>query len=316
MTQITMKALLETGVHFGHRTRKWNPKMDDFIFTERNGIHILDLQQTLKALKDAYELVRDSVAEGGAVLFVGTKRQAQETIAREASRCRMPYVNERWLGGTLTNWRTIRQRIDHLKGLERRRDEGEFDLLTKKEALTLEREIEKLNMRLGGIREMKGLPQIVFIVDVTREHTAVHEANILGIPIVAMVDTNGDPDLIDYVIPSNDDAIRAIKLVAGVIADAVVEGMAVRKEGFEEEDISYEEYGVYDFADDEDDEELLGESTLAKLKSSELSFEGDKEKSGGQKAKTAASAEEASEEEAADTEGEESSAEEDEEVEE
>ena len=228
----------------------------------------------------------------------------------------MPYVNERWLGGTLTNWRTIRQRIDYLKGLERRRDEGEFDLLTKKEALTLEREIEKLNMRLGGIREMKGLPQIVFIVDVTREHTAVHEANILSIPIVAMVDTNGDPDLIDYVIPSNDDAIRAIKLVAGVIADAVVEGMAVRKEGFEEEDISYEEYGVYDFADDEDDEELLGESTLAKLKSSELSFEGDKEKSGGQKAKTAASAEEASEEEAADTDDEESSAEEDEEVEE
>ena len=316
MTQITMKALLETGVHFGHRTRKWNPKMDDFIFTERNGIHILDLQQTLKALKDAYDLVRDSVAEGGTVLFVGTKRQAQETIAREASRCRMPYVNERWLGGTLTNWRTIRQRIDYLKGLERRRDEGEFDLLTKKEALTLEREIEKLNMRLGGIREMKGLPQIVFIVDVTREHTAVHEANILSIPIVAMVDTNGDPDLIDYVIPSNDDAIRAIKLVAGVIADAVVEGMAVRKEGFEEEDISYEEYGVYDFADDEDDEELLGESTLAKLKSSELSFEGDKEKSGGQKAKTAASAEEASEEEAADTDDEESSAEEDEEVEE
>ena len=316
MTQITMKALLETGVHFGHRTRKWNPKMDDFIFTERNGIHILDLQQTLKALKDAYDLVRDSVAEGGTVLFVGTKRQAQETIAREASRCRMPYVNERWLGGTLTNWRTIRQRIDYLKGLERRRDEGEFDLLTKKEALTLEREIEKLNMRLGGIREMKGLPQIVFIVDVTREHTAVHEANILSIPIVAMVDTNGDPDLIDYVIPSNDDAIRAIKLVAGVIADAVVEGMAVRKEGFEEEDISYEEYGVYDFADDEDDEELLGESTLAKLKSSELSFEGDKEKNGGQKAKTAASAEEASEEEAADTDDEESSAEEDEEVEE
>lgn len=276
MTQITMKALLETGVHFGHRTRKWNPKMDEFIFTERNGIHILDLQQTLKALKEAYELVRDIVADGGTILFVGTKRQAQETIAREAARCRMPYVNERWLGGTLTNWRTIRQRIDYVKGLERRRDEGEFDLLTKKEALTLAREIEKLNIRLGGIREMKGLPQLVFIVDVKREHTAVHEANILNIPIIAMVDTNGDPDLIDYVIPSNDDAIRAIKLIAGVMADAVIEGMAVRKEDFEEEDVSYEDYGVYDFDDTEEDEELLGEATLAKLKSSELSFEEEK----------------------------------------
>ena len=307
MTQITMKALLETGVHFGHRTRKWNPKMDDFIFTERNGIHILDLQQTLKALKDAYELVRDAVADGGTVLFVGTKRQAQETIAREAARCRMPYVNERWLGGTLTNWRTIRQRIDYLKDLERRRDEGEFEFLTKKEALTLEREIEKLNIRLGGIREMKGLPQIVFVVDVTREHTAVHEANILAIPIVAMVDTNGDPDLIDYVIPSNDDAIRAIKLIAGVMADAVIEGMAVRKEGFEEEDVSYEDYGVYDFEDAEDDEELLGESTLAKLKSSELSFEEGKEKNGGQKAEAATEEEVEESEEADDSEAEEES---------
>jgi len=184
-----MKALLETGVHFGHRTRKWNPKMKPYIFTERNGIHIIDLQQTLRSIRDAYELVRDIVADGGTVLFVGTKRQAQETIAREAMRAGMPYVNERWLGGTLTNWRTISQRIEHLKNLERRRDAGEFEFLTKKEALMLEREIENLNIRLGGIRDMKRLPDLLYVVDVFREDTAVREANKLNIPIVAVVDT-------------------------------------------------------------------------------------------------------------------------------
>ena len=275
---ITMKALLETGVHFGHRTRKWNPKMSTYIFTERNGIHILDLHQTLKAIRDAYDLVRDSVTNSGKVLFVGTKRQAQETIAREAERANMPYINERWLGGTLTNWRTIRQRIDYLKGLEGRRDRGEFDLITKKEALDLSREIERLNERLGGIRNMNSLPDMLFVVDVQREATAIHEANILNIPVIAMVDTNGDPDMVDYVIPSNDDAIRAIKLVASVMADAVIEGIAMRKDAGEEIDESMAaayDYPLAEVDDEMEDEEFLGEATLAKLRSGSLSFEGD-----------------------------------------
>nr|MBN1230209.1 30S ribosomal protein S2 [Anaerolineae bacterium] len=278
MAPISMKALLETGVHFGHRTRKWNPKMRPYIFTERNGIHIIDLQQTLQAVNDVYDIVRDIVAGSGTVLFVGTKRQAQETIEREATRCGMPYVNERWLGGTLTNWRTIKQRIDYLKGLERRRDAGEFDLITKKEALNLTREIEKLNIRLGGIREMKNLPSLLFIVDVNREYTSVHEANILDIPIVAMVDTNCDPDLIDYIIPSNDDAIRAIKLMTSTIADAVLEGTGLRKDDLGEEDL--EDYDIdlegYGYSEDDEeaaDEDFLGQATLAKLRSGELSFE-------------------------------------------
>ncbi len=299
MTQVSMKALLETGVHFGHRTRKWNAKMKPFIFTERNGIHIIDLQQTLKTIRDSYEVVRDAVAEEGSVLFVGTKRQAQETIAREAARCHMPYVNERWLGGTLTNWRTIRQRIDYLNELEARRDRGEFDLITKKEALTLSNRIEKLNIRLGGIREMKSLPTLLFVVDVRREHTAVHEANILNIPIVAMVDTNCDPDQIDYVIPANDDAIRAIKLVTAVMADAVLEGMAQRKEEIVEAELEE----TYDYAGVEEeeatDEEFLGQATLAKLKSGELSFEEEaREAAAKAKAEAEAEAEKAVEAEA------------------
>ena len=201
MAIVSMKALLETGVHFGHRARRWNPKMRSFIFTERNGIHIIDLQQTIARLEEAYNAVRDIVAGGGIVLFVGTKRQAQDTIAEQATRCGMPYVNQRWLGGTLTNWRTIRQRIDYLKELEARRDMGEFDRLPKKEALKLEREIQKLNHRLGGIKEMKRIPDMLYITDVRREATAVKEANRMGIPIVAMVDTNCDPDPIDYIIP-------------------------------------------------------------------------------------------------------------------
>jgi small subunit ribosomal protein S2 len=241
--------------------------MKPYIFTERNGIHIIDLQQTLEALTKAYELVRDRVAEGGRVLFVGTKRQAQETIELEATRCGMPYVNARWLGGTLTNWRTIRSRIDELQTLERRRDEGEFELLTKKEALSLHRRIDKLEGRLGGIREMATVPEMLFVVDVRREETAIHEANLLGIPVLALVDTNCNPENVDYVIPSNDDAIRAIKLMVSKIADAVLEGKALRKD-VEEEDVATSE-DLEAMAAEVTDEDLLGEATLAKLKSGE-----------------------------------------------
>ncbi|HSM57212.1 MAG TPA: 30S ribosomal protein S2 [Candidatus Sulfomarinibacteraceae bacterium] len=273
MAVVSMKALLETGVHFGHRTRRWNPKMKPYIFTERNGIHILDLQQTILMIDEAYNLVRDVVADGGEVLFVGTKRQAQDTIQREAARARMPYVNQRWLGGTLTNWQTIKERIKYLDELEQRRDEGEFDLLKKKERLMLEREIEKLTQRLGGIRKMKGLPDLLFVIDVNNEETAVREANILETPVIAMVDTNCDPDVIDFVIPSNDDAIRAIKLVTSKMADAALEGMLMREEALVEElreyqeDVDYEEYDEYD--EDLTDEDLLGAATLAKIREAE-----------------------------------------------
>jgi small subunit ribosomal protein S2 len=262
-----MKELLETGVHFGHRTRRWNPKMKSYIFTERGGVHIIDLQQTIPAIEEATKLIRGTVAEGGVLLFVGTKRQAQETIQYEAERCGMPYVSQRWLGGTLTNWRTIRQRIDYLLNLEARRDRGDFELLTKKEALILERQIDKLNVRLGGIKEMRELPDLVFVVDVNREITAVREANKLEIPVIAMVDTNCDPDNIDYIIPSNDDAIRAIKLITSKMADAVMEGLALRK-ALDAEEEGLEEFGV-------EDEKYLSAATLARLK--ELSFDEDDE---------------------------------------
>jgi small subunit ribosomal protein S2 len=269
MAVVSMKALLETGVHFGHRTRRWNPKMKPFIFTERNGIHILDLQQTLLTIEKIYAQVRDTVADGGSVLFVGTKRQAQDTIAREAARGSQPYVNQRWLGGTLTNWQTIRQRIDYLDKLEERRDAGEFELLKKKERLTLEREIEKLNLRLGGIRKMKNLPSMLFVVDINHEETAVREANILKIPIIAMVDTNCDPDPIDHVIPSNDDAIRAIKLITSKFADASLEGLTLRQEMFDEEIQDIDSYAnEFEDLDDAEDDRLLGEATLAKLRES------------------------------------------------
>jgi small subunit ribosomal protein S2 len=265
MSVISMKALLETGVHFGHRTRRWNPKMKPFIFTERNGIHILDLQQTIINIDKAHNMIRDIVADGGEILFVGTKRQAQDTVAREASRSRQPYVNQRWLGGTLTNWKTISQRIGYLDKLEERRDNGELELLKKKERLRFMREIEKLSVRLGGIRKMRGLPTVLFIVDVNHEETAVKEANKLKIPIIAMVDTNCNPDPIDYIIPANDDAIRAIKLITSKMADGAIEGFAVREEMLEEE---IEDFDRYDFEDLEDagDERLLGEATLAKLR--------------------------------------------------
>jgi small subunit ribosomal protein S2 len=270
MAVISMKALLETGVHFGHRTRKWNPRMKPYIFTERNGIHIIDLQQTLNALETAYALIRETVAAGGTLLFVGTKRQAQETIQAEADRCGMSYVNARWLGGTLTNWRTIRSRIDELAELERRRDTGDLERLTKKEAMMIGREIERLQDRLGGIREMRALPKLLFVVDVRREEAAVHEANVLRLPVIALVDTNCDPGGIDYVIPSNDDAIRAIKLLAAKIADAVLEGKALRKdEGVEEAEAAgarpERKHVVPEVV--VDDAELLGAATLAKLQS-------------------------------------------------
>ena len=268
MAAISMKALLETGVHFGHRTRKWNPRMKPYIFTERNGIHIIDLQQTVAALDTAFALVRDTAANGGTVLFVGTKRQAQESIQREAERCGMPYINQRWLGGTLTNWKTIKDRINELKKLETRRDAGDFERLTKKEGLILSREIVKLQDRLGGIRDMAKLPDLVYIVDVRREDTAVHESNILSIPVIALVDTNCDPGRVDYVIPANDDAIRAIKLLSAKIADAVIEGKAMRK------DVAAPGEGGETYGEAKDKEEdLLVPATLAKMQSGELSFE-------------------------------------------
>jgi small subunit ribosomal protein S2 len=243
--------------------------MKPFIFTERNGIHILDLQQTLLTIEKIYAQVRDTVADGGSVLFVGTKRQAQDTIAREAARGFQPYVNQRWLGGTLTNWQTIRQRIDYLDKLEERRKAGEFELLKKKERLTLEREIEKLNLRLGGIRKMKQLPSMLFVVDINHEETAIREANILKIPIIAMVDTNCDPDPIDHVIPSNDDAIRAIKLITSKFADAALEGLTLRQEMIDEEIQDVDGYAnEFEDLDDAEDDRLLGEATLAKLRES------------------------------------------------
>jgi len=265
MAVVPMKALLESGVHFGHRTHKWHPAMKPYIFTERNGIHIIDLQKTSKALDQAYSLVREIIANNGILLFVGTKRQAQETIQAEAMRCSMPYVTARWLGGMLTNWRTIRQRINELERLERMRDSGEISRLTKKEGLIISREIERLEGLLGGVRKLARLPNAIFVVDVSRESTAIHEANLLNIPVVGMVDTNCDPHNIDYIIPSNDDAIRAIKLVVGKMADAVLEGLAMRKEEVVEEDTfraaargAVEEVELTD-------EELLGEATLAKI---------------------------------------------------
>jgi small subunit ribosomal protein S2 len=268
MAIVSMKALLETGVHFGHRTRRWNPKMKPYIFTERNGIHIIDLQQTIVLIEEAYNAIRDTVAEGKDVLFVGTKRQAQDTVAREAARASQPYVNDRWLGGTLTNWRTIRQRINYLRELEARRDAGEFELLKKTERLRIEREIEKLNLRLGGIRDLRDLPALLFVVDVSHEETAIREANTLKIPVIGVVDTNSDPDAIDYVIPSNDDAIRAIKLIVGKMADAALEGIAMRKETMVEEvsDFDRYRYETFDGMEDAEDELLLGASTLAKLR--------------------------------------------------
>jgi len=260
MANVTMKQLLEAGVHFGHRTRRWNPKMRPFIFTERSGIHIIDLQQTVQSLNKSMQIVRDTVAKGGTVLFVGTKRQAQATVEQEALRAGMPYINQRWLGGTLTNWVTIRQRINYLLQLERRFDAGEFRTLPKKERLSLQREVEKLNRRIGGLKTMRTLPDIIFVVDTNVESLAVDEANKLKLPIIGMVDTNSNPDLITHVIPSNDDAIRSVKLIVGAIADAAEEGMRVR-------DVEMVETGQVSRSELAEMEQYLGPSVLAKLQS-------------------------------------------------
>ncbi|MGI5895691.1 MAG: 30S ribosomal protein S2 [Oscillospiraceae bacterium] len=224
MAVVSMKQLLEAGVHFGHQTRRWNPKMAAYIFTERNGIYIIDLQKTVRKLDEAYMAVRDIAADGGSILFVGTKKQAGESIREEAERCGMHFVNARWLGGMLTNFKTIRRRINRLAQLRAMEEDGTFDLLPKKEVIKLNLEIEKLEKFLGGIKNMDKLPSALFIVDPRKERIAVAEAKKLGIPIIAIVDTNCDPDEIDYVIPGNDDAIRAVKLISGAMADAVIEG--------------------------------------------------------------------------------------------
>jgi small subunit ribosomal protein S2 len=224
MAVISMKQLLEAGVHFGHQTRRWDPKMKEYIFTERNGIYIIDLQKTVKLVDKAYDAVKKVSEEGGKVLFVGTKKQAQESIATEAKRCGMHYVNQRWLGGMLTNYKTIKKRIDLLYKLEKMEEDGTFDALPKKEVIKLKLKKEKLEKFLGGIKTMEGTPDLMFVVDPKKEKIAIHEAHTLGIPVVAIVDTNCDPDDVDYVIPGNDDAIRAVKLLAGKMADAVLEG--------------------------------------------------------------------------------------------
>lgn len=223
MAVISMKQLLEAGVHFGHQTRRWNPKMEKYIFTERNGIYIIDLQKTVKKVEEAYNFVRSLAEQGGTILFVGTKKQAQDSVREEAERCGMFWINQRWLGGTLTNFQTIQKRIARLHELEKMEEDGTFDLLPKKEVIILRKEMQRLEKFLGGIKNMKKLPDALFIIDPRKERIAVAEARKLGIPIVGIVDTNCDPDEIDYVIPGNDDAIRAVKLLTSKMADAVVE---------------------------------------------------------------------------------------------
>ncbi|MCC8128757.1 MAG: 30S ribosomal protein S2 [Clostridiales bacterium] len=236
MAVVSMKQLLEAGVHFGHQTRRWNPKMAAYIYTERNGIYIIDLQKTVKKLEEAYSFVKDIAAEGKTVLFVGTKKQAQDAIREESGRCGMFYVNSRWLGGMLTNFKTMRTRVDRLAQLKKMQEDGTFDMLPKKEVIKLLHEMEKLEKYLGGVKEMKTLPGAIFVVDPRKEHNAIAEARKLGIPVVAIVDTNCDPDEADYPIPGNDDAIRAIRLISGVIANAVIEGKQGNDEAAEAEE--------------------------------------------------------------------------------
>ena len=237
MSVVSMKSLLEAGVHFGHQTRRWNPKMAQYIFTERNGIYIIDLQKTVKKIEEAYEQAREIAANGGEILFVGTKKQAQDAIEKEAKKCGMPYINQRWLGGLLTNYKTIRKRIDRLEELEQMEEDGTFDVLPKKEVIQLRHEIERLEKFLGGIKDMNGMPDAIYIVDPKKEQIAVKEAHILGIPIIGILDTNCDPDEIDYPIPGNDDAIRAVKLITETIANAVIEG----RQGLQDSDEDAEE---------------------------------------------------------------------------
>ena len=258
MSVVTMKQLLEAGVHFGHQTRRWNPKMEEYIFTERNGIYIIDLQKTVKLIDTAYDYRKNVAADGGVVLFVGTKKQAQDSIEEEATRAGQYYVNHRWLGGTLTNWKTIQSRIARLKELKKMAEDGTFDVLPKKEVAVLTKQREKLERFLGGIEDMPRIPDVLFIVDPHKEQIAVKEAQKLHIPIVAMVDTNTDPDDIDYVIPSNDDAIRAVRLITSKMADAIVEG----KQG--QDDAQQAEAA----ADENAEEETVSEDSLKNLKNS------------------------------------------------
>lgn len=256
MAVVSMKQLLEAGVHFGHQTRRWNPKMKRYIFAERNGIYIIDLQKTVRMIEEAYNFVRDVVLSGGTVLFVGTKKQSHDTIKEEAERCGMFYVNERWLGGMLTNFKTIRSRVAHLKRLEKMEEDGTFDVLPKKEVQSLRKEMERLRKYLGGIRDMNRLPSVVYVVDPRKEQIAVAEARRLGIPIVAIVDTNCDPDEIDFVIPGNDDAIRAVRLITSKIADAVVEGREGRdsaaRDVADDDTVYYDEAYEYEEYEDTD----------------------------------------------------------------
>lgn len=251
MSVVSMKKLLEAGVHFGHQTRRWNPKMAKYIFTERNGIYIIDLQKTAVQIEEAYNTVRDIVADGGRVLFVGTKKQAQDSIKQEAIRSGQFYVSNRWLGGMLTNFKTIRQSINKLKKYESMEEDGTFDLLPKKEVLQYQKEMDKLEKNLGGIKEMEELPDVLFVVDPGEEEIAVHEAKILGIPVIAIIDTNCDPDEVDLPIPGNDDAIRAVKLITSIIADAVVEANQGNQSDPSEED----------FVEDQDEEVEETEAT-------------------------------------------------------
>ncbi len=261
MSIVSMKKLLEAGVHFGHQTRRWNPKMKKFIFTERNGIYIIDLAKTANQIEKAYETIRDIASEGGTVLFVGTKKQAQDSIEQEAKRCGQYYVSNRWLGGMLTNFNTIRNSVNKLKKYETMEEDGTFDLLPKKEVLQYNKEMDKLEKNLGGIKDMENLPDVLFVVDPSNEQIAVHEARILGIPVISIVDTNCDPDVVDIAIPGNDDAIRAVKLITSLMADAVIEGnqgseFAVSEEDFEESD---EEETESEDLEENDQEESIEE---------------------------------------------------------
>ena len=243
MSVISMKQLLEAGVHFGHQTRRWNPKMAPYIYTERNGIYIIDLQKSVGMVDEAYQAVADIVADGGTVLFVGTKKQAQDAVRTEAERCGMFYVNERWLGGMLTNFKTIQSRIQRLKDIERMEEDGTFDVLPKKEVIELKKEWSKLEKNLGGIKEMKRVPDAIFIVDPKKERICVQEAHTLGIPLIGICDTNCDPEELDYVIPGNDDAIRAVKLIVSKMADAVIEAnQGAAEEYYEEAEEAADEY--------------------------------------------------------------------------
>ncbi len=266
MGYITMKQLLESGVHFGHQTRRWNPKFKPYIYTARNGIYIIDLQKTAALFDKAYEFVRDRVSEGAKVLFVGTKKQAQLAIEEQAKRCGMFYVNQRWLGGTLTNFQTIRRSVENLKRLEEM-DEAVLSRLPKKEVMMLQKKKRKLEKYLGGIKDMDTLPDILYVVDIRREHIAVREAKKLGIPIVAIVDSNCDPELVDYIIPGNDDAIRAINLITSKIADAVIEGKAIYQEkvGVVEEEATLEETASEASASEKESEEVAEEEKVEEV---------------------------------------------------